>query len=109
MTTLDITNSLSRQLHGQHWTSVRAYKRARQDLLDELEPSRSLQAAVKGQDNTFYVTKLKTRLKDERWIRLDGKLADLANNHPYRWLAYAMLAVIVGATIVVIINHTLGY
>lgn len=109
MTTLDTTNRLSGQLHWQHWTSVRAYKRARQELLDKLEPSRSLQAAVKGQDNTFYVTKLKTRLKEERRMHLDDKLADLANNHPYRWLTYAMLATIVGATIVVIINHTLGY
>ena len=66
MTTLDTSNALSRQLHGQYWTSVRAYKRARQDLLDELEPNRSLQAAVKSQDNTFYVTRLKRVLQERR-------------------------------------------
>lgn len=66
MTTLHTSNSIARELHGQHWSSVRTYKRARQELLDTLEPNRSLQAAVKSQDNEFFVTRLKGVLQERR-------------------------------------------
>lgn len=108
VTTLHTSNSIARELHGQHWSSVRTYKRARQELLDTLEPNRSLQAAVKRQDNEFFVTKLKSLLKHQRRMRLDCKLGELAD-HPYRWLTYVMLAVAISVAIIVFIDQAFGY
>lgn len=58
-TTSQTHAQLINELHSRDWSSVRAYKRARQELLNELESDRSLHVPVKSLDDMLFVPQLK--------------------------------------------------
>lgn len=112
-TTSKTHEQLINALHGRDWLSVRAYKRARQKLLDELEPNRSLQVPVKSMDDMLFVPQLKRMLgvarrqrRRELKFRFDAWLGLYSNKSAITvFLLFYFLPLMTFAGFIWIITH----